>query len=203
MAAFTEPLANVVHGVERTDIKKDEVVGIIGTGPIGLMFARLAKLKGAKVIIAGRNEEKLKLAKNFAQVDEIINLKKYPNPEKIFRSFSRSGKGLDIAVECVGLPQMWELMLRCVRKGGTVHFFGGCKSGSKIELDTTQLHYGDIKILSVFHHTPQYFRMALDLISTGAVDVEKLIGARLPLCKAQEALEIHERGDSVKVLLTP
>jgi len=203
LAAFTEPLANVVHGVERTDIKKDEVVGIVGTGPIGLMFARLAKLKGAKVIIAGRNEEKLKLAKNFAQVDEIINLKKYPNPEKIFRSFSRSGKGLDIAVECVGLPQMWELMLRCVRKGGTVHFFGGCKSGSKIELDTTQLHYGDIKILSVFHHTPQYFRMALDLISTGAVDVEKLIGARLPLCKAQEALEIHERGEAVKVLLTP
>ncbi len=203
LAAFTEPLANVVHGVERTEIKKDEVVGIIGTGPIGLMFARLAKLKGAKVIIAGRNDEKLKLAKVFAHVDETINLKKYPNPEKIFKSFSRAGKGLDVAVECVGLPQMWELMTRCVRKGGKVHFFGGCKSGSKIELDTTQLHYGDIRILSVFHHTPEYFRMALDLISIGAVDVEKLIGCRLPLHKAQEALEIHERGDAVKVLLTP
>lgn len=203
LAAFTEPLANVVHGVERTGIKKGDTVGIIGTGPIGLMFAGLAKLKGANVIIAGRNENKLNLAKEFAQVDEIINLKKYPNPEKIFASFSRSGKGLDVAVECVGQPEIWEIMLRCVRKGGIVHFFGGCKSGSKIEIDTTQLHYGDIQILSVFHHTPKYFRMALDLISTEAIEVEKLIGARLPLSKAQEALEIHERGDAIKVLLTP
>lgn len=203
LAAFTEPLANVVHGVERTDIKTGDVVGIVGTGPIGLMFARLAKLKGAKVIIAGRNEEKLKLAKEFANVDDVINLKKYPNPEKIFKSFSREGKGLDVAVECVGLPEIWEMMLRCVRKGGTVHFFGGCKSGSKVELDTTMMHYGDVKILSVFHHTPKYFRMALELIASGEVDVEKLIGVRLPLSKAKEALEIHERGEAVKVLLTP
>jgi L-iditol 2-dehydrogenase len=40
-AAFAEPLANVVHGVERTDIKAGDTVGIIGIGPIGLMFARL------------------------------------------------------------------------------------------------------------------------------------------------------------------
>ncbi len=203
LAAFTEPLANVVHGVERTEIKKGDVVGIVGTGPIGLMFARLAKLKGAKVIVAGRNELKLKLAKDFAQVDEIINIKKYPNPEKIFQSFSREGKGLDVAVECVGQPEIWEMLLRCVRKGGTVHFFGGCKSGSKIELDTTQLHYGDLRILSVFHHTPKYFRMALDLISTGAVEVEKLIGAKYPLEKTKEALELHEKGEALKVLITP
>ena len=54
-AAFCEPLANVVHGVERSDIKAGQTVGIIGIGPIGLMFARLAKLKGANVIVAGRN----------------------------------------------------------------------------------------------------------------------------------------------------
>lgn len=202
LAAFSEPLANVVHGVERTEIKKDDVVGIIGTGPIGLMFAKLAKLKGAKVIIAGRNDKKLELAKEFANVDETINIKKYHNPEKIFKSFSKEKKGLDTVVECVGLPEIWELALRCVRKGGTVHFFGGCKSGSKIELDTTQLHYGDIKILSVFHHTPKYFKMALDLISAGDIDVEKLIGARLPLEKTKEALELHEKGDAVKVLIT-
>lgn len=203
LAAFAEPLANVVHGVERTGIKEGDVVGIVGTGPIGLMFARLAKLKGAKVIIAGRNSEKLKLAERFAAVDEIIDLKKYPNPEMIFRSFSREGKGLDVAVECVGIPEIWEMMLKCVRKGGCVHFFGGCKSGSKISVDTTQLHYGDIRILSVFHHTPKYFRMSLDLIAAGHVDVSQLIGKRMKLSETKEALEIHERGDAVKVLITP
>ena len=58
-AAFAEPLANVVHGAERTEIKSGDTVGVIGIGPIGLMFARIAKLKGAKVIVAGRNKEKL------------------------------------------------------------------------------------------------------------------------------------------------
>ena len=71
-AAFCEPLANVVHGVERTDIKPGQTVGIIGIGPIGLMFARLAKLKGAKVIVAGRNPIKLKAADEFAHADEIV-----------------------------------------------------------------------------------------------------------------------------------
>ncbi len=203
LAAFTEPLANVVHGVERTGIKQGDVVGIVGTGPIGLMFARLAKLKGAKVLVAGRNPEKLKMALDFSGADEVIDLKKYKNPEKIFQSFSREGKGLDVAVECVGLPEIWELMLRCVRKGGVVHFFGGCKSGSKVELDTTQLHYGDIRIMSVFHHTPKYFRMALELIAAGHVDVEKLIGRRLPLSQTKAALEIHERGEAIKVLIMP
>ena len=87
-AAFCEPLANVVHGVERTGIKPGQTVGIIGIGPIGLMFARLAKLKGANVIVAGRNPLKLKMAEEFARADEIVDLTKYPNPEKIFTEFT-------------------------------------------------------------------------------------------------------------------
>jgi len=91
-AAFSEPLANVVHGVERTNIKAGQTVGIIGIGPIGLMFARVAKLKGARVIVAGRNKEKLRLAEDFAYADEIIDLKKYQNPQKIFKDFSDEEK---------------------------------------------------------------------------------------------------------------
>ena len=97
-AAFCEPLANVVHGVERTGIKAGQTVGIIGIGPIGLMFARLAKLKGAKVIVAGRNPLKLKMADEFAHADEIVDLKKYPNPEKIFKEYTDEKRGLDVAV---------------------------------------------------------------------------------------------------------
>ncbi len=86
-AAFCEPLANVVHGAERTGIKQGDTVGIIGIGPIGLMFARIAKLMGARVIVGGRNPMKLKAAEDFAHADEIIDLKKYPNPVKIFKEF--------------------------------------------------------------------------------------------------------------------
>ncbi len=202
-AAFCEPLANVVHGVERTGIKKGQSVGIIGIGPIGLMFARIAKLKGARVIAAGRNPVKLRLAEEFADADEIIDLKKYPNPEKIFKSLTDEGKGLDVAVECVGLPEIWERIFDCVRPGGTVHFFGGCKSGSTVTFDTTKMHYGDIKLMSVFHHTPEYFRKALDYIASGDVKVEKLITDTLPLEKVEYAMHEHIEGRAVKFLIKP
>ena len=202
-AAFAEPLANVVHGIERTNIQPGDTVGIYGIGPIGLMFARLAKLKGAKVIAAGRNPLKLQMAKEFALCDEVVDLKKYQHPEKIFRSFTEGGRGLDVAVECVGLPETWEKMFELVRKGGTVHLFGGCKSGTTVNIDTRKLHYDEIKIVSVFHHTPQYFRQALDLIADGHVDVTKLITKRMPLSMAKEALLAHESGEAIKVLLTP
>ncbi len=202
-AAFCEPLANVVHGVERTGIKPGQTVGIIGIGPIGLMFARLAKLKGARVIVGGRNPMKLKMADEFAHADEIVDLKKYPNPEMIFKDFSDEKKGLDVAVECVGLPKIWERIFNCVRPGGTVHFFGGCKSGSKVTFDTTKMHYGDITMMSVFHHTPKYFRQAFDYIKSGDVEVEKLITGTLPLKDLEYAMKQHISGNAIKYLIKP
>ena len=202
-AAFCEPLANVVHGVERTEIKAGQTVGIIGIGPIGLMFAKLAKLKGATVIAAGRNPLKLKLAREFAGADEVIDLNKYSNPEKIFLSLTDENKGLDVAVECVGLPSIWERMFSLVRPGGTVHFFGGCKSGSTVTFDTTRMHYGDIKMMSVFHHTPKYFRQALDLIASGEIDVEQLITGTIGLQDVQSAMEKHIEGKAIKFLVKP
>ena len=202
-AAFCEPLANVVHGVERTGISKGQTVGIIGIGPIGLMFARLAKLKGAKVIVAGRNPIKLKLAEEFAYADDIVDLTRYPNPEKIFMDFTEEHKGLDVAVECVGLPEIWERIFSFVRPGGTVHFFGGCKSGSTVTFDTTKMHYGDIRLMSVFHHTPQYFRKALEYIASGEVEVEKLITKTLGLKDVEYAMQEHIAGRAVKFLIKP
>ena len=202
-AVFCEPLANVVHGIERTEIKPGQTVGIVGIGPIGLMFARLAKLKGARVIVAGRSKEKLRLAKEFAKADEIIDLKTVENPEEAFLALTEEGRGLDVAIECVGLPEMWELMFKLVRKGGTVHFFGGCKSGSEIRFDATKMHYGDIRILSVFHHTPKYFRQALDLIASGDVEVEKLITDTIGLDKIEYAMREHIAGRAVKFLVKP
>ena len=202
-AAFCEPLANVVHGVERTGIKAGQTVGIIGIGPIGLMFTRLAKLKGAKVIVAGRNPLKLKMAEEFAHADEIVDLIKYPNPERIFMDFTEEHKGLDVAVECVGLPEIWERIFSFVRPGGTVHFFGGCKSGSTVTFDTTKMHYGDIRLMSVFHHTPEYFRMALDYIASGDVEVEKLITGTIGLDKIEWAMQQHIDGKAIKFLVKP
>jgi L-iditol 2-dehydrogenase len=200
-AAFCEPLANVVHGVERTEIQKGDVVGIIGIGPIGLMFCALAKLKGAKVIAMGRNPLKLKLARDFAHADEIIDLKKHPDPEDLIMSITQNGYGLDVAIECVGLPEIWEKMFKLVRRGGKVQLFGGCTSGTTVNIDTRRLHYDEIRVISVFHHTPKYFRQALEIIKSGKIDVEKLITKKMQMKYAKKALELHSSGDAIKILL--
>lgn len=200
-AAFAEPLSNVVHGIAKTPIKEGDVVGVMGIGPIGLMFAYLAKLKGAKVIAMGRNPLKLKLAREFAHADVVLDITKYDDPTDIIMSYTNEGRGLDVAIECVGLPSMWEKMFSLVRKGGYVHFFGGCAQGSSVNLDTRRLHYDEVKIISSFHHTPEYFRKALDLIAHGEIEVEKLITKRMDMKYAKRAIEMHRDGEAIKILL--
>lgn len=200
-AAFCEPLSNVVHGIAKTPINKGDVVGVMGIGPIGLMFAKLAKLKGAKVIAMGRNPLKLKMAREFADADVVIDVNKYPDPSEFIMNYTNEHRGLDVAIECVGLPSMWEKMFSLVRKGGYVHFFGGCASGTSVNIDTKRLHYDEVKIISSFHHTPKYFREALDLISSGKIDVEKLITKRMDMKYAKKAIEMHRDGEAIKILL--
>ncbi len=200
-AVFSEPLANVVHGIERTNIKKGQTVGVIGLGPIGLMFCALAKLKGARVIAMGRNSLKLKAARDFARVDEIIDLEKHPNPHDMIMSMTDEGRGLDVVIECVGLPEIWEQVFSLVRRGGTVHLFGGCSAGTSVNIDTRRLHYDEINVVSIFHHTPKYFRMALDLIVNGEVPVEKLITKKMQMKYTKKALEAHANGEAIKILL--
>lgn len=202
-AAFAEPLANVLHGIDKTQIKPGQSVGVIGLGPIGLLFVRMAKMKGARVIAAGRNPLKLKIAKTFGLADEVVDLKKYKNPEKIFQNFSEGKKGLDVAIECVGLPEIWEDMFRYTRRGGVIHLFGGCSSGTKISIDTKRLHYDQIKVLSIFHHTPKYFRDALNLISEKKILVKDLITTQMPLAETEKALKMQAEGNAIKVLIKP
>jgi len=202
-AAFTEPLANVVLGIEKTDIKPGQTVGVVGLGPIGLLFVKLAKLKGARVIAAGRNPLKLRLAKEFGQADEVINLLEVPDPKQAFLDLTPEGKGLDAVVEAVGLPELWEKVIDLVRKGGTVNLFGGCKSGTTVTFDTRRIHYDGIKIISPFHHTPRHFRESLELIADGLVDVKKLITHEMHISNIDRALQLHNEGKAIKISLKP
>lgn len=202
-AAFVEPLSNVVHGIERTNIQEGETVGVVGLGPIGLMLVKLAKMKGAKVIAAGRNPAKLELAKTFGGADVVINLNFEPDVEGAFRAHTAENKGLDVAIEAVGLPEIWERMFKLVRKGGRVNLFGGCKSDTSIKVDTRRIHYDEVQVIGVFHHTPEYIKKALDLIATGKIDVKQMITHKMPLKDVEKALKMQKNGESLKVLIEP
>ena len=68
---------------------------------------------------------------------------------------------------------------------------------------TVESIYGDIKILSVFHHTPEYVRKALDLIATHKMDVKKLITEEISLDKISYAMQQHIEGKAIKFLVKP
>lgn len=202
-AAFCEPLAVVLHGIERSDIDIGKTVGIVGMGAIGLLFVKLAKIKGARVIAMGRNPLKLKLAKEFGGADEVVDLTKYRDPEQAVRDLTPEGKGLDVAIEAVGQPEVWEKAISLTRKGGTINLFGGCEKGTSIQVDTRRLHYDELKIVSIFHHTPYYFAKAFKLISNKMLDVNKLITETYPLDQLKQALEQHESGRIIKAAIKP
>jgi L-iditol 2-dehydrogenase len=201
-AALTEPLACAIHGIERSRIKLGDSVCVIGHGPIGLMLTRLAKLKGARVIVVGRNPFKLEKARQFGAHD-LVDITAVPDPVAAVRELTLGGRGVDVAIEAVGLPETWEQAIAMARPGGLVNLFGGCKSGTHIKVDTRRLHYEELEIIGVFHHTPYYVRSALSLITSGQIDADALITHEMGLEKLEQALQLMSRGDTLKVAIIP
>jgi L-iditol 2-dehydrogenase len=68
-----------------------------------------------------------------------------------------------------------------VRKGGLVNFFGGPPSGTKVQLDTNRLHYGDITLKASFHHTPATCRTAFELVTSRRFKCAEYITGRVGL----------------------
>ncbi|MGZ3622930.1 MAG: zinc-dependent alcohol dehydrogenase [Ktedonobacteraceae bacterium] len=203
-AALTEPLACALHGIDACEIAQGDIVVILGSGPLGLLLAAIAKLKGAYTIITGRNSNRLALASQFG-ADEMIDTSQLSLEEERDAILDKieARRGADIVIEAVGIPETWELAASLVRPGGLVNFFGGCPSGSRVNFETRPLHYNELTFKGVFHHTPAYIAQALELIQGHHIDVEALITARLPLASTVEALELLIQKQGVKYALIP
>lgn len=202
-AALVEPLACVLRGVEETGIAAGDTVAIIGMGPVGLMFTRLAKLKGARVIAVVKRPERAEAARRMG-ADDVIDVTQVKDAVGEVRKRSEEGKGVDVAFEAVGTPQTWEWAVGMVAHGGTVNFFGGCPSGSVVRLDTALLHYSEIKLMASFHHTPAYIRKALEYVSRGDIRGSEFITGTVPLSRLPELLRhmVNRNGD-LKMAIVP
>jgi L-iditol 2-dehydrogenase len=201
-APMIEPLACAIHGTERSKIQLGDTVCVIGHGPIGLMLTRLATLKGARVIVVGRNPFKLEKARQFG-AQALVDITTVADPVDAVRGLTPGGRGVDVAIEAVGLPETWEQALAMTRRGGLVNLFGGCKSGTHIKVDTRRPHYDELEIIGVFHHTPQYVRIALSLIASGQIDADALITHEMPLERLEEAFQLMISGATLKVAILP
>lgn len=178
-AALTEPLACVLRGIDETGINPGDNVVVIGLGPIGLMFVRVAALKGARVIAIGRRQMQLDRAAVLgAQVlltaDDSLNI------VTAVRDVTKD-HGADVAIEAVGSPRTWQEAVQMVRRGGTVNFFGGCPNDTTVPIDTGHLHYSEISLKASFHHTPAHIKAALDMIAAGHITARQFVNGEEPL----------------------
>lgn len=179
-AAIAEPLACVLKGLDDTGVGPGDTVSVIGLGPIGLKFVRLAKVAGARVIAIGRRQVQLDRAEHLG-ADVLVESRRGHDPADDVRRATDGGRGTDAVIEAVGSPHAWRQAVSMVRAGGTVNFFGGCPKHAQVCFDTGRLHYASLTLRATFHHTPDHFREAVELVSRGDLHASDFILEDQPL----------------------
>lgn len=201
-AALVEPLACVLRGLDETSVRAGDNVVVIGLGPIGLMFVRVAKAYGARVIAIGRKRAHLERAASMG-ADELVIASDPDETVQAVRKLT-DHRGSDVAIEAVGKPEIWELAPRLVRRGGIVNFFGGCPNDSRINLDASLLHYSEITCKASFHHTPAHIWKALDVVSRGVISARDFVTRVEPLTNLQDVMrQLMDHNSHMKTAIVP
>ena len=152
--------------------------------------------------VFARNPMKLELGRTFAHADQVVSVKEGMDPAHLKQAYSPEGRGFDVVIEAVGLPEIWEHSVSMVRRGGRVNLFAGCPGDSTVTLSTRRLHYDEIQINSLFHHTPHYVTLAFDWLTSGKLDPTPLITQSMSLEQLPEAFHAMENGQAVKVAIS-
>lgn len=202
-AALVEPLACVMRGLEETRIRPGDTIAIIGLGPIGMMFVRMAKMVyKARVIAIGRRQSQLDRAIGMG-ADEVVLNEDGADVITPVKSLT-GGRGADVVIEAVGLPEVWQLAVQLLRRGGVVNFFGGCAEGTTVPIDTDRLHYSELTLLASFHHTPALVRKALDAVSRGYVTAKDFVNRVEPLGNLLDVMQhLMSHNGHMKTAIIP
>jgi L-iditol 2-dehydrogenase len=161
------------------------------------MFVKLASLKGAYVIVSDLSKDRLETAKQMGAM-EVIQIKKGINQVEEVKKRTEGSRGVDVAIEATGIPDVWEKTVKMVRKGGIANLFGGCKSETTISIDTALIHYHEITVKGIYHHTPLYVKKAFELIINRIVDARQFITDTVPLDELIPTLEKVGRQEGIK-----
>ncbi|MBZ0170710.1 alcohol dehydrogenase [Candidatus Methylomirabilis lanthanidiphila] len=202
-AALAEPLACVMHAVRRVPIADGDRIVIVGAGPIGLMFTAILRHRygrSIRLLSVDHHDDRLDLAKSFG-ADVALNSAGGLEQAGIRAAFGV--EGADVVIEAVGSLQAHREAFELVGRGGTLVPFGGVAEGTVLSLDLHRLHYEEIRIIPIYHHTPADFAGAVQAIICRDVPVSRLITARLPLKELPRALEMVQERTTLRTILYP
>ncbi len=194
IAAFAEPLACVVNGINKIRVNPGESVAVIGAGPIGLLFIQLMKASGAYPIIVSepsalRRDYALKSGADFAINPMETDLEGF--------ILEKTQIGCDYAVDVVG--SQVSSALKVIRKGGKVLLFGVNKK-AKPEITQSEIIFKEASILGTWLANAT-FPKAVRILESGVLKLEELVTHRLPLEKLEEGVELLRKGEGIEVII--
>jgi L-iditol 2-dehydrogenase len=198
-AALGEPLAVAVHAViERATVHSGDLVVVSGPGCIGLLTAQVAKLEGARVVLAGLTRDETRLAcGRLLGIDRIVNVDTENLHDAVLEM--SGGAGADLVFEAAGSPSSLDLCWRVVKKQGTLVTLG-VQSGP-VQTDINNIMMKELTVFGSYGYVWTSWQRAVRLLGEGKVNTEAMISHWLPLEKFAEGFRATMEGSAIKVVL--
>lgn len=199
-AALIEAVSIAVHAAKITDIKPGSSAVVIGAGMIGLLAVQAFRVFGCtKVFAVDLEESRLKIARDLGADKTFLGT----DPDLLDKlKAATGGQGPDIAVEVVGAQKPIATAINGVRRGGTVTMIGNLAPMVEIPLQIVVTR--QLRLLGSCASAGEYPE-CIELMHTGAINVQPLISALAPLSEGAawfDRLYAREPG-LMKVILQP
>ncbi|KAF8544367.1 chaperonin 10-like protein [Trichophaea hybrida] len=200
--ALIEPLAVGVHVCRQAEVKPGESVVVFGAGPVGLLCAAVARAFGAgKVVVVDVNTSRLEFAAGYAATG-VFNATYSSDPQenagKIVEEFGL-GLGADKAIDASGAEQSIQAGIYVLRSGGTFVQAGMGREGVKFPI--VEVAVKEVCVKGSFRYKEGDYKLAVQLVAEGKVDVKKLVTGRFDFGDAEKAFEQTKEGKGIKVLI--
>jgi 2-desacetyl-2-hydroxyethyl bacteriochlorophyllide A dehydrogenase len=206
-AAILDVYAVAVHALQRVPVRPVDTVVVQGVGAIGLAIAQVAKAAGARRVIAiDTHDAPLELATRLG-CDGVINATREDVPAAV-RDLT-GGAGADVVYEAVGgIAPTLAQAVEIVTRGGQIGLVGMFQAPQS--LDTWACMHKEVTLRFVWSYglwdgLPEY-KIALDMMAEGRLEVAPLITHRFPLehiVDAFAAADDKRSSGAVKVLIIP
>jgi threonine dehydrogenase-like Zn-dependent dehydrogenase len=196
-AAFLEPLATVMHTLERTRPLPATPAAVIGPGPFGLLHVQALRAAGVgPILVFGRpgDEARLELARRIG-ADEA----RVADHAEAIACAARwtDGIGMGLVIETAGTPEGVQTALEITAGGGTLATLGLVRH---TEIDALQVMRKDMTWVGVVAAVHRHWADAIRLVASGRVDPSALITHRLPLAQALDGFAALRAREAVKVM---
>ncbi len=200
-AAMIEPLACCVRAWKKLSHQEGDSVAIFGVGPTGMMHLLIAQAKKlSKIICFDMNDFRLNFAKKF-DITDSINSVDENRKQKILEH--TEGRGVDLAIVATSSLNALNDAIDMVRKGGAIMMFGVPSKGAKIDLDMSVIYSKEITLATSYAASDNDTKEALQLISSGQIDVKQLVTHTYPIQESQKAFEHARSGEhAMKIIIT-